>query len=140
MGHRHVLALGRVAGPRSSFPDTTRLDVVAVRRSDGKYLAIQCKSRQLDEYGHGSTISNIEVAKFAAASSGAFWTECWIVSNGSNPLASGAQQASATQEECNTANRIQTAKSVCKPSHAWRVNIRSSQKVLNILGSQGRWA
>ena len=39
------------------FPNTTKLDVgidvVAVRRSDREYVAIQCKSRQLDEKGHG---------------------------------------------------------------------------------------
>ena len=81
------------------FPDTTRLDVgidvVAVRRSDGKHVAIQCKSRQLDESGHGSSISNIEVAKFAFASSGDFWTERWIVTNGASALASGASQSAS---------------------------------------------
>ena len=79
------------------FPDTTRLDVgidvVAVRRSDGKHVAIQCKSRQLDENGHGSSISNVEIAKFAAASSGDFWTERWIVTNGDSALGSGATQS-----------------------------------------------
>ena len=80
-----------------NFPHTTRLDVgidvVAVRRSDGKHVAIQCKSRQLDEAGHGSPISSQEVAKFAFASSGDFWTERWIVTNGDSALASGATQS-----------------------------------------------
>jgi predicted helicase len=66
-----------------------------VRRSDGKHVAIQCKSRQLDESGHGSSISNIEVAKFAFASSGDFWTERWIVTNGASALASGASQSAS---------------------------------------------
>ena len=81
------------------FPNTTRLDVgidvVAVRRGDGKYVAIQCKSRQLDEKGHGGSIPNNEIAKFAAASAGDFWAERWIVTNGDNPLASGAEQSAA---------------------------------------------
>ena len=40
------------------FPGTTNqdvgIDVVAKRRSDGEYIAIQCKSRQLDANGRGS--------------------------------------------------------------------------------------
>ena len=85
------------------FPNTTRLDVgidvVAVRHSDGEYVAIQCKSRQLDEKGHGGSIPNNEIAKFAAASAGGFWAERWIVTNGDNPLASGAQQSAAMTEK-----------------------------------------
>ena len=81
------------------FPDTTRLDVgidvVAVRRSDGEYIAIQCKSRQLDEKGYGGTIPNNEISKFAAAAAGDFWAERWVVTNGDNPLASGAQQSAS---------------------------------------------
>ena len=81
------------------FPNTTRLDVgidvVAVRRSDGKHIAIQCKSRQLDVEGRGSSISNSEISKFAAASAADFWAERWVVTNGDNPLASGAQQSAS---------------------------------------------
>ena len=81
------------------FPTTTRLDVgidaVAVRRSDGKHIAIQCKSRQLDNEGHGSSISNSDISKFAAASAAPFWAERWVVTNGNNPLASGAKQSAS---------------------------------------------
>ena len=81
------------------FPDTTKLDVgidaVATRRNDGKYIAIQCKSRQLDDEGCGSSINNNEIAKFAAASASEFWAERWIVTNGNNPLASGAMQSAS---------------------------------------------
>ena len=56
------------------FPETTNLDVgidvVAKRRSDGRYIAIQCKSRKLDEDGHGNPIHKSEVDKFAMASIG----------------------------------------------------------------------
>ena len=83
----------------ANFPDTTRLDVgidaVAVRRSDGEYIAIQCKSRQLDDEGRGSSISNSEISKFAAASAADFWAERWVVTNGYNPLASGAEQSAS---------------------------------------------
>ncbi|MDE2998453.1 MAG: DEAD/DEAH box helicase family protein [Gemmatimonadota bacterium] len=85
------------------FPNTTRLDVgidaVAVRRGDGKHVAIQCKSRRLDDKGRGSPIHNIEIAKFAAASAADFWAERWVVTNGDNPLASGAMQAASMNEK-----------------------------------------
>ncbi len=81
------------------FPNTTRLDVgidaVAVRRSDGKHIAIQCKSRQLDDEGRGSSINSGEIAKFSAASTVDFWSERWVVTNGDNPIASGAEQSAS---------------------------------------------
>ena len=68
------------------FPSTTNqdvgIDVVAVR--DGDHIAIQCKSRQLDEDGHGADITKAEIDKFANASAGDFWVERWIVANGDN--------------------------------------------------------
>ena len=85
------------------FRNTTKLDIgidaVALRRSDGKHIAIQCKSRQLDESGRGSSINSNEIAKFAAASASDFWAERWIVTNGDNPLASGAAQSASMNEK-----------------------------------------
>ena len=85
------------------FPNTTKLDVgidaVAVRRSDRKYIAIQCKSRRLDDEGRGSSINSSEIAKFSAAAAAEFWAERWIVTNGYNPLASGASQSASMQEK-----------------------------------------
>ena len=85
------------------FPKAKKLDVgidaVAVRRSDGKHIAIQCKSRRLDNEGRGSSIGWGEIAKFAATASGDFWAERWIVTNGDNPLASGATMAAAMNEK-----------------------------------------
>ncbi|MCY4358998.1 MAG: DEAD/DEAH box helicase family protein [Gammaproteobacteria bacterium] len=79
------------------FPKTTRQDVgidaVAMRRSDQKYIAVQCKSRQLNKEGRGDSLKSDEIAKFASASASEFWAERWIVTNGDNPLASGARQA-----------------------------------------------
>ena len=85
------------------FPNTTRLDVgidaVAVRRGDGQHVAIQCKSRRLDDKGRGTSIHNNEIAKFAAASAANFWAERWVVTNGDNPLASGAAQSASMSEK-----------------------------------------
>ena len=72
------------------FPETTNQDVgidaVAVRRSDGQHIAIQCKARQLDEQGHGGSISKDELDKFISSSADAFWAERWLVTNGDNPV------------------------------------------------------
>ena len=85
------------------FPGTTKLDVgidaVAVRRSDKKHIAIQCKSRRLNDERRGSSIGWGEISKFAATGSGDFWAERWIVTNGDNPLASGATMAAAMNEK-----------------------------------------
>ena len=84
-------------GRASEFPNSTKLDVgidvVAVRRSDGAHIAIQCKSRKLDADGHGSDILYAEISKFATAAGSDFWVENWLVTNGANELARGAAQA-----------------------------------------------
>ena len=81
------------------FPGTTHQDVgidcVAVRQSDGEHIAIQCKSRQLDEFGHGDPINKEEFDSFASASAGDFWSERWIVTNGDNPLGNNVKQTLA---------------------------------------------
>ena len=80
------------------FPGTTNQDVgidcVAARR-DGEHIAIQCKSRQLDEYGHGNPINKEEFDSFASTSADAFWSERWIVTNGDNPLGNNVKQTLA---------------------------------------------
>jgi len=81
------------------FPNTTRkdagIDAVARRRSDARYIAIQCKSRKLDEAGCGASIKDHEIAKFGLASASEFWAERWLVTNGDVSLSSGAVQALA---------------------------------------------
>ena len=78
------------------FPNTTRqdvgIDVVAIRRSDGEHIAIQCKSRQLDERGHGAPISKGELDKFIAASADDFWAERWVITIGDTPIGPTARQ------------------------------------------------
>ena len=79
------------------FPNSTAedigIDVVAVRRSDGKHIAIQCKSRQLDERGHGRDIDKRELDSFLGASDNAFWEERWLIVNGDVPLGRNAERA-----------------------------------------------
>ncbi|MCY4276580.1 MAG: DEAD/DEAH box helicase family protein [Gammaproteobacteria bacterium] len=81
------------------FKETTKqdpgIDAVARRRSDGRYIAIQCKSRKLDEAGCGASIKDDEIAKFGLASADEFWAERWLVTNGDTPLSSGAANALA---------------------------------------------
>ena len=67
------------------------IDVVARRRGDGKLIAIQCKSRQLDEHGHGSDITLDEISKFLALSSPQRWAERWLVVNGDVRLGHNAE-------------------------------------------------
>ena len=63
------------------------IDLVARRRDDGGWIAIQCKSRQLDEYGDGAPVASSEMDKFLHASSNtAIWAERWLVVNGAVAL------------------------------------------------------
>ena len=94
-GTSHSAGLGTGGRTRERLsPQTTRqdigIDAVGQRRSDGAYVAIQCKSRQLDEHGKGGSIDKGEVDSFASASSEDFWAERWIVTNGDNPLGPNA--------------------------------------------------
>ena len=81
------------------FPGTTKQDIgidcVAVRRSDGEHIAIQCKSRQLNANGQGDPIHKGEIDSFASTSAGPLWAERWIVTNGDNPISGNTQQALA---------------------------------------------
>ena len=63
------------------------IDVVARRRSDGAWIAIQAKSRQLDASGRGAPVNAGELDKFlAAAADKAIWAERWLVVNGAVAL------------------------------------------------------
>ena len=108
------------------FPGLSKQDVgidaVGRRRSDGRAVAIQCKSRKLDEHGVGGAIGKSEIDKFVGPSSHAHFAERWIVTNGANPATENAiaihehgdkpiklvnivsdmrnQQAGGAQEDC----------------------------------------
>lgn len=70
------------------YPNTTKrdvgIDVVGIRRSDGEHIAIQCKSRKLDEQGRGDSIKPGETDRCITTSNDAFWAERWLVTNGDN--------------------------------------------------------
>ena len=67
------------------------IDVVARRKSDGRYVAIQCKSRKLDEHGRGADITKTEFDSFLAHSADPVWAERWLVVNGDVRLGHNAE-------------------------------------------------
>ena len=79
------------------YPNSTRqdvgIDVVAIRRSDGEHIAIQCKARQLNTDGQGDPIHKNELDKFISTSSTKFWEERWVITNGDNPLSGNIEGA-----------------------------------------------
>ena len=79
------------------YPGSTRqdvgVDVVAIRRSDGEHIAIQCKARKLDDYGQGDPIHKGELDTFISTTSTPFWAERWVVTNGDNPLSGNIEGA-----------------------------------------------
>ena len=77
--------------PRRTRQDTG-IDCVAIRRSDGEPIAIQCKARQLDEHGHGPGISKTELDKFIGATDSPIWAERWLITNGDSPLSPNTNQ------------------------------------------------
>ncbi len=76
--------------PEKNHPDSG-IDVIA-ERSDGKRIAIQCKSRELDEQGSGAPINKREIDSFIAESSsiGIPFAERWLVVNGAVSVNSNA--------------------------------------------------
>ena len=76
------------------FPGLSKRDVgidaVGRRRSDGRAVAIQCKSRKLDQQGVGKAIGKDEIDSFASSSSNAHFAERWLVTNGANPATENA--------------------------------------------------
>ncbi len=80
--------------PRTTNQDIG-IDAVAVRRSDGAHIAIQCKSRRLNADGKGDAIPKHEVDSFASASSAELWAERWLVTNGDNPVTDNALQSAS---------------------------------------------
>ena len=78
--------------PEKDHPDSG-IDVVA-ERNDGELIAIQCKSRELDDQGSGATISKSEIDSFIAESSGVgtSFAELWLVVNGAVDINNTAQR------------------------------------------------
>ncbi len=74
------------------YPDTPDIgaDVVAQRKNDGKLIAIQCKSRKLDDHGRGADIRKQEFNGFLDFSSPELWAERWLVVIGATNLGTNA--------------------------------------------------
>ena len=85
------------------FPESTEkdlgIDLVAVRRSDGEYIAIQSKSRQLDESNSGNSIGLDELNTFIGLSATDFWAERWVVTNGNCRLGDNLSQVSSMTDK-----------------------------------------
>ncbi len=63
------------------------IDLVARRRSDGRWVAIQAKARKIDDYGGGTPVTANELNKFLSATAlDEIWAERWLVTNGDVPL------------------------------------------------------
>ncbi len=76
------------------YPETPDIgiDVVAQRRSDDRFIAIQCKSRKLNAHGRGADITKKEFDSFLAVSGDDRWAERWLVVNGDVRLSSNADK------------------------------------------------
>ena len=68
------------------------IDVVAKRASDGRFVAIQCKSRKLDDDGRGANVNADEFSRFLAVSADEIWAERWLVVNGAVRLGDNARK------------------------------------------------
>ena len=68
------------------------IDASARRRSDGRLIAIQCKSRKLDEHGRGKDIGYDDMAKFIAISEPELWAERWLVVIGDTRIRHNAKE------------------------------------------------
>ena len=81
------------------LPETTSqdngIDAVAIDRSTGAYIAIQCKSRLLDEYGHGKGIDRADINSFISESDNELYAERWLITNGDNRLNAHAERTNS---------------------------------------------
>ena len=80
------------------LPETTNqdngIDAVAID-SSGAYIAIQCKSRQLDENGRGNDIDRPDITSFISESENELYTQRWLVTNGDNRLNDRAERTNS---------------------------------------------
>ena len=85
-----MLALAGLAEREEVMPGSSPIDDgidLVARRRDGGWIAIQVKSRKLDEHGEGSQVASAEVDKFLAMASNVnVWAERWMVVNGAVSL------------------------------------------------------
>ena len=81
------------------LPETTSqdngIDAVAIDRSNGSFIAIQCKSRQLDENGRGRDIDRPDITSFISESDNELYAERWLITNGDNRLNDRAERTNS---------------------------------------------
>ena len=81
------------------LPETTSqdngIDAVAINRSSGAHIAIQCKSRQLDENGRGNDIERPEITSFISESENELYDQRWLITNGDNRLNDRAERTNS---------------------------------------------
>ena len=81
------------------LPETTSqdngIDAVAVNRSSGAYIAIQCKSRRLGENRRGDDIERPEITSFISESENELYAERWLITNGDNRLNGNAERTNS---------------------------------------------
>ena len=78
--------------PGADHPDNG-IDVIA-ERADGELIAIQCKSKELDEQGSGATITKAKIDSFIteSVSIGVCFAELWLVVNGAVTVSANARR------------------------------------------------
>ena len=80
------------------LPGTTNqdngIDAVAID-SSGAHIAIQCKSRQLDETGRGRDIDRPEITSFISESDNDLYAQRWLITNGDNRLNDRAERTNS---------------------------------------------
>ena len=77
--------------PAGSASTDVGIDLVGRRRDDGRWVAVQAKSRRLDEFGSGKPATADEIDSFvAAAGNSDVWAERWLAVNGDVSLAGNA--------------------------------------------------
>ena len=81
------------------LPETTSqdngIDAVAIDRSNGSLIAIQCKSRQLDENGRGRDIDRPDITSFISESDNDLYAQRWLITNGDNRLNDRAERTNS---------------------------------------------
>ena len=83
----------------SLLPETTNqdngIDAVAIDRSSGAYIAIQCKSRTLEENGRGNDIERPEITSFISESENELYAARWLITNGDSRLNDRAERTNS---------------------------------------------
>ena len=106
-----------------SSPDEIGIDLVARRRDDGAWIAIQSKSRRLDEFGRGRPIPGSGLATFFALTGDKDrWPERWLVVNGNVTVSGHARDydaaAGAPLKQVNIAQDVESQRAASAAADA----------------------